>query len=167
VLKPGTKVEDFTVAAYSGGQKGSLKWADYRGSWTVLFFYPFDFTGVCGSEVKAFNEIYGEFEKRGVKVIAASCDSVFSHEAWVKRDFGGDVKYPIIADFTKAVAKQFDVLSEEKGCAYRAAFLIDKEGVVKSVLANDLPIGRSTDEVLRLLDALQSGQACPVNWKRT
>jgi peroxiredoxin 2/4 len=167
VLKPGSKVQDFTVPAYSGGQKGKLAWSDYHGQWVVLFFYPFDFTGVCGSEVKGFNELYGEFERRGVRLVAASCDSVHSHEAWVRRDFGGDVKYPIIGDFTKAVATQFGVLADDKGCPYRVAFIIDQESTVRCVLANDLPVGRSTDEVLRLLDALMSGAACLLNWKPT
>lgn len=166
MLKPGSKVQDFSAPAFINGKKDKLQWSDLKGSWVVLFFWPFDFTGICGSEVKAFHEQEAEFSQRGVKLVGVSCDSVHSHEAWVKRDFGGELKYPLVGDFTKAVATQFGVLNDALGCAYRGAFLIDTEGTVKAVVANDLPIGRSTDEILRLVDAFQSGGACPVNWHK-
>ena len=164
MLNPGTKVEDFTAAAMVNGDKGSVSWKDFDGKWRVVVFYPFDFTGVCGSELVAFNEQIAEFERRGVAVLGASCDSIFSHIAWAK-ELGG-VKFPVIGDVTRKVARAFDVLAEDKGCAHRAAYICDPQGVVKAVLCNDLPIGRSTEEVLRLIDAFQTGQACPVNWKK-
>src|SRR5687768_14456616 len=118
------------------GDKGELRWSDYDGKWKVVVFYPFDFTGVCGSELKAFQEQLPELEKRGVSVIGVSCDSMFSHIAWAKGELG-PVKFPVVGDITKKVARQFDVLAEEKGCALRAAFLVDPQGVVKAVLCND------------------------------
>jgi peroxiredoxin 2/4 len=163
VLNPGSRVESFMAPAMINGEKGSVSFNDYKGKWTVVVFYPFDFTPVCGSELVAFNEQLGQFEKRGAQVIGASCDTIFSHIAWNK-ELGG-IKFPVIGDNTKTVAKHFDVLNEEKGCPCRAAFVVDPHGIVRAVMCNDLPVGRNTDEVLRVLDALQTGTACKVNWK--
>ena len=164
MLKPGSKVDDFNAPAVVNNDKGSISWKDNAGKWSVLFFYPFDFTGICGSELKAFNEQYDDFQKRDVNLVGASCDSIFSHLAWSKAELG-ELKFPVIGDVTQSVARQFGVLNEAKGCALRATFIVDPEGVIRSALVNDLPVGRNTDEVLRLLDAYQSGQACLVNWK--
>ncbi len=174
MLNPGSKVDNFMAPAMVNGDKGSLSFNDYKGKWTVLVFYPFDFTPVCASELVAFNESLGELDKRGAAVIGASCDTIFSHIAWNKElathktasgEAVGGIKFPVIGDNTKHVAKQFEVLNEEKGCPHRAAFIIDPNHVVRAVLCNDLPIGRNTDEVIRVLDALQTGQACKVNWR--
>ena len=164
MLNPGSKVENFKAPAAVNNDKGAFNWEDTAGKWTVVFFYPFDFTGICGSELKAFNEQYEDFSKRDVNLVGASCDSMFSHLAWSKAELG-ELKFPVIGDVTHSVAKQFGVLNDAKGCAYRATFIVDPEGVVRSALINDLAVGRSTDEVLRLLDAFQTGQACLVNWK--
>lgn len=163
MLNPGSKIESFMAPAMVNGDKGSVSFGDYKGKWTVVVFYPFDFTPVCGSELVAFNESIGEFEKRGAAVIGASCDTIFSHIAWNK-ELGG-IKFPVIGDITKNVTKLFDVLNEDKGCPHRAAFIVDPNSIVRAVLCNDTPIGRNTDEVLRLLDAFQSGHACKVNWR--
>ena len=145
----------------------------FSGKYVVLFFYPLDFTFVCPTELHAFQEKLQEFEKRNVQVISCSIDSCFSHAAWLNtpKSKGGieGVSYPIISDIHKSIAKDYEVLNEEEGIAYRGLFLIDKQGVIRHQLVNDLPLGRSVDEVLRLVDALifheQHGDVCPANWK--
>ena len=138
----------------------------------ILFFYPLDFTFVCPTELHAFQEKIEAFEERGAQVVGCSIDSCFSHIAWLEtpRSKGGiqGVEYPIISDINKELAKAYDVLCEEEGIAYRGLFLIDREGVVRHQLVNDLPLGRSVDEALRMIDALaffeNSGEVCPANW---
>lgn len=147
--------------------------ADLKGQYVFLFFYPLDFTFVCPSEIIAFQEKLHEFEQRNCQVIGASIDSKFSHHAWLQqeRKKGGiqGVTYPLLADVTKTVSRSFGVLDEEEGIAKRGQFIIDKEGIIRHVLINDLGIGRSVDEGIRLLDALQftekHGEVCPANWK--
>ncbi len=147
--------------------------SDYQGKYVVFFFYPLDFTFVCPTELHAFQEKTKEFEKRNAQVIACSIDSWFSHSAWLNtpKAKGGiqGVSYPIVSDIHKSISRAFEVLKEEDGIAYRGLFLIDRDGIVRHQLVNDLPLGRSVDEVLRLLDALifheQNGEVCPANWK--
>ncbi len=145
----------------------------YLGKYVVFFFYPLDFTFVCPTELHAFQESLKEFEARGAQVVGCSVDSCYSHAAWLgtSRTKGGiqGVEYPLISDLNKDISKSYNVLKEDEGIAYRAQFLIDKKGVVRHLLINDLPIGRSVDEMLRLLDALifhdKHGEVCPANWK--
>lgn len=147
--------------------------SDFLGKYVVFFFYPLDFTFVCPTELHAFQEKLKEFEKRNTQVIGCSIDSWFSHSAWLNtpKSKGGiqGVSYPIVSDIHKSIARAFHVLKEEDGIAYRGLFLIDREGIVRHQLVNDLPLGRSVDEVLRLIDALifheQHGEVCPANWK--
>lgn len=147
--------------------------SDYTGKYVVFFFYPLDFTFVCPTELHAFQDKLKEFEKRGAQVIGCSVDSPFAHLAWLNtpKIKGGiqGVTYPLVADLQKTIARSFDVLKEEDGIAYRGLFLIDREGIVRHQLINDLPLGRSVDEVLRLLDALEfhekHGEVCPANWR--
>lgn len=147
--------------------------SDFRGKYVVFFFYPLDFTFVCPTELHAFQEKIKEFEKRNAQVIGCSIDSWFSHAAWLNtpKIKGGiqGVTYPIVSDITKSIARNFEVLNEEAGIAYRGLYLLDQDGIVRHQLVNDLPLGRSVDEVLRLLDALifheQNGEVCPANWK--
>lgn len=149
-----------------------LQLEDYLGKYVVLFFYPLDFTFVCPTELHAFQEKLGEFEKRNAQVLGCSIDSCFSHIAWLStpKSKGGiqGITYPILSDLQKKIAKDYEVLKEEDGIAYRGLFLIDQNGVVRHQLVNDLPLGRSVDEVLRLLDALSfhetHGEVCPANW---
>ena len=152
----------------------------------IFFFYPLDFTFVCPTELLAFQHKLEEFEKRNVAVVACSVDSEFSHWAWLQTELnnGGikGVKYPIVADLTKTISENFGVLAGEYDynedgnsvfsgvpVAYRGLFLIDKKGVVRHSVINDLPLGRSVDEALRMVDALQHfenyGEVCPANWK--
>jgi peroxiredoxin (alkyl hydroperoxide reductase subunit C) len=145
----------------------------YRGKYVVFFFYPLDFTFVCPTELHAFQAALEEFEKRNAQVIACSVDSVYSHFAWLNTPVakGGiqGVDYPIVSDINKSIAKNYDVLCDEEGITYRGLFLIDREGVVRHQVVNDLPLGRSVDEALRILDAWiyfeKNGEVCPANWK--
>ncbi len=165
---------DFTAKAVSGGQViDEFKLSDQRGKYVVLFFYPLDFTFVCPTELHAFQEKLEEFKKRNVEVIGVSTDSWFSHLAWLNtpKTQGGieGVSYPLVSDFNKTISRDYDVLFEGLGAAYRGLFLIDKNGVVQHQVVNNLPLGRSIDEVLRMVDALQfteeHGEVCPANWK--
>lgn len=142
------------------------------GKYAVVFFYPLDFTFVCPSEIIAFDKKLGEFKKRNCEVIGISVDSHFTHLAWkqtpVNKGGIGNVQYPLVSDLRKSIADQYGVLLDA-GIALRGLFLIDKEGVVRHALINDLPLGRNVDEAIRLLDALQftekHGEVCPANWK--
>lgn len=169
----GKQAPDFTVEAVHGNKiidKFTL--SDHKGKYIVLFFYPLDFTFVCPTELLAFNERLSEFKKRGVEVIAASVDSVNSHLAWlstpVKKGGIEGVAYPIVSDLTKTISQDYDVLVEGAGKAYRGLFLIDKNFVVRHQVVNDLPLGRSVEETLRMVDALQfndkHGEVCPADW---
>ncbi len=165
---------DFCAKAVVNNQiVDSFKLSSCRGKYVVLFFYPLDFTFVCPTELHAFQEKLSEFKKRNTEVVAVSTDSWFSHLAWLRtpRKEGGiaGVTYPIVSDFNKTIARDYDVLVEEIGVALRGLFLIDKNGIVQHQVVNNLPLGRSVDEVLRMVDALQftekHGEVCPANWK--
>lgn len=150
-----------------------IKLADYKGKHVVLFFYPLDFTFVCPSEIIAFDKKLDEFSKRNVQVIGVSVDSEFTHLAWkntpVNKGGIGNIQYPLVADITKQISRDYGVLFNE-AVALRGLFLIDKEGIVRHSVINDLPIGRSVDEAIRVVDALQfveeNGEVCPANWKK-
>ncbi|MEC4679006.1 MAG: peroxiredoxin [Nitrospirota bacterium] len=165
---------DFTEKAVVDGQVvNEFKLSDQRGKYVVLFFYPLDFTFVCPTELHAFQGKLEEFKKRNVEVIGVSTDSWFSHLAWLNtpKNQGGieGVTYPLVSDFNKTISKSYDVLFEGLGAAYRGLFLIDKKGVVQHQVVNNLPLGRSVGEVLRMVDALQfteeHGEVCPADWK--
>lgn len=137
----------------------------------VLFFYPFDFTFVCPTELVAFNNRHEEFQKRGINVIAVSIDSHHTHLAWkntpVEKGGVGDLKYPMVADVTKEISQAYDVLLPG-GMALRGSFLIDKDGTVRHAVINDLPLGRNIDEMIRMVDAMlytnEHGEVCPAGW---
>jgi peroxiredoxin (alkyl hydroperoxide reductase subunit C) len=151
----------------------SYKLSDLKGKNVILFFYPLDFTYVCPTELHAFQERLSDFESRNVQVVACSVDSWFSHAAWLKtpKSQGGiqGVTYPILSDFNKTIAADYDVLVDGMGASYRGLFLIDSNGIVRHQVVNDLPLGRSVDEVLRMVDALlfteKYGEVCPANWQ--
>ncbi|MCS7080290.1 MAG: peroxiredoxin [Chloracidobacterium sp.] len=146
-----------------------VKLEDYRGKWLVLFFYPLDFTFVCPTEVTAFSDRLEEFHALNAEVVAVSTDSVYSHKAWIEtpREKNGvaGLKYPLASDITKEVSRNYGVLIENEGVALRGLFIIDPEGILQYQVVHSLNIGRSVDEVLRVLQALQSGGRCPANWK--
>ncbi len=169
----GKPAPDFTATAVINGEfKENFKLSDFRGRYVVLFFYPLDFTFVCPTELHAFQEKAAEFKKLNTEVIGVSVDSHFSHLAWVNtpKSEGGieGVKYPLVADMTKTIARDYDVLIPDAGIALRGSFLIDREGIVQHQTINNLPLGRNIDEYLRLSKALQyteeHGEVCPANW---
>ena len=164
---------DFTAQAVMPDNSiGEIKLSSYRGKYVVLFFYPLDFTFVCPSEIVAFDKAIRKFHDRNTVVVGVSVDSQFTHWAWrqTPRNKGGigEISFPLVADLDKKIAKSYDVLLNE-AVALRGLFLIDTHGIVRHQVVNDLPIGRSVDEALRTLDALQyteeHGEVCPANWK--
>jgi len=160
VLADGTIVEDFNFSKH------------IEGKYAVLFFYPLDFTFVCPSELIAFDHRIEAFKKRNVEVIGCSIDSHFTHNAWrntpVNEGGIGAVKYPLVADIKHEICRAYDV-EAEGGVAFRGSFLIDKDGIVRHQVVNDLPLGRNIDEMIRMVDALQfceeHGEVCPAGWK--
>ncbi len=148
----------------------SLK--SYKGRYVLMFFYPLDFTFVCPSEIIAFDRALDEFQKRDCEVLGISVDSQYSHYAWKNTPVNsggiGNIQFPLIADLDKSIAEAYDVLLPD-GISLRGIFLIDREGIVRHQLVNDLPLGRSVEEALRVVDALQFtekyGEVCPANWK--
>lgn len=142
---------------------------DYRGKWLVLFFYPMDFTFVCPTEITAFSERIEDFHRLGADVLGVSTDSVYSHRAWLNmpKDRGGlgPINYPLASDITKNVSRDFGVLLEEQGIALRATFIIDPGQKVRYKVVHDLDVGRNIDEVLRVLQALQTGGLCAMGWR--
>lgn len=153
--------EDFNLSTYLKGKIG------------IVFFYPLDFTFVCPSEIIAFDNRLKEFKDRGVEVIGVSVDSHFSHIAWkntaVNNGGIGQIQYPLIADLTKQISRDYDVLTNDS-VAFRGTFLIDQDGIVRHQVVNDLPLGRSIEEALRMVDALkfhqQHGEVCPAGWNK-
>ncbi len=168
VTKP---APDFKADAVINGEFKQVSLADYKGKYLVLFFYPLDFTFVCPTEIIAFSDRLNDFKAIGTEVVAVSVDSKYSHLAWLNtpRSQGGieGVKYPLVADLNKNIARDYGVLLEG-GVALRGLFVIDPHGTIRSMVVNDLPIGRSVDETLRVVQAIQfndkHGEVCPANW---
>ena len=152
---------------------GEFSLESLKGKYVVLFFYPLDFTFVCPTEILEFNRKLAEFKERGAEVVGVSIDSQFSHWAWkntpVEKGGIGDIQYPLVADLTKKISSDYGVLLEEAGVALRGTFLIDKEGVVRHAVLNDLPLGRNINETVRMVDALRHnekyGEVCPAGWE--
>ncbi|MGK0673131.1 MAG: peroxiredoxin [Halothiobacillaceae bacterium] len=172
----GRQAPNFTAAAVLGnGQIVEDFRLDsaIRGKYAVIFFYPLDFTFVCPSELIAFDHRIEQFKKRNVEVIGISIDSHFTHNAWrntpIEKGGIGPVRYTLVADMNHAICKAYDVETPDGNVAFRATFLIDKNGIVRHQLVNDLPLGRNIDETLRMVDALQfteqHGEVCPAGWK--
>lgn len=163
----GQRAPDFTCPALVGTEFRDVSLADYRGKWVFLYFYPHDFSFICPTEVKAFSDLAPEFEDRDCVVLGASCDSVYSHLGWVnaKNELKG-LKHALLGDFAKSLAAALGIVDHPSGAAQRASFLIDPDGVVRFVYVTELNIGRSPEEVLRILDALQADGMCPCNWRR-
>ncbi len=170
----GKLAPEFKAKAVIGSKiVDDFRLSQYKGKYVLFFFYPLDFTFVCPTELHAFQERLEEFEKRGAQVIGCSVDSWFSHAAWLgmPKAKGGiqGITYPIVSDLNKTISTNYEVLKEDEGIAYRGLFLIDRDGIVRHQLINDLPLGRSVDEAIRLLDALifheEHGEVCPANWR--
>ncbi|KAF9437963.1 Peroxiredoxin-2 [Entomortierella beljakovae] len=164
----------FKANAVVDGAFKEVSLDDYKGQYVVLFFYPLDFTFVCPTEIVAFSEAADRFKELKTAVLACSCDSEFSHLAWVNtpRTQGGlgEMKIPIISDFTKKMATDYGVLKEDEGVAYRGLFIIDPKQVIRQITINDLPVGRNVDETIRLVEAFQftdeHGEVCPIGWQK-
>jgi peroxiredoxin (alkyl hydroperoxide reductase subunit C) len=157
------------TAQGDGQDFGKASLSDYKGKWLVLFFYPLDFTFVCPTEITALSEATAQFKELDTEVLGVSTDSKHSHRAWINtpiNDNGlGKLNFPLASDLTKSVARDYGILIEEEGIALRGLFIIDPEGELKYAVVNHNDVGRSVDETLRVLQALQSGGLCPMNWK--
>ncbi len=169
----GLEAPDFRATAVVDQEFRELSLRDYRGRDVVLFFYPLNFTFVCPTEITAFSDRHGDFARLDAAILAVSVDSPYSHLAWVQteRKSGGlgDVAYPLVSDLNKEIARAYHVLDEEAGTALRGLFLIDPDGVIRHSTVNDVAVGRSVDETLRVLQAFQlvrnqPGQVCPADW---
>lgn len=173
----GRKAPDFTTPAVLGDGTivNQLNFHEtIKGKYAVLVFYPLDFTFVCPSELIALDKRVSDFKAKGVEVFSVSIDSHYTHNAWrntpIEKGGIGPVKYTMIADMSHAVCKAYDVETPDGGVAFRGSFLIDKNGVVRHQVVNDLPLGRDMDELLRVVDALQffeeNGEVCPAGWRK-
>lgn len=161
----GKVAPEFKMQAVTGDGKNfkEIKLEDYKGKWLVMFFYPLDFTFVCPTEITGFSKKFNDFEKEGAELLAVSCDSQYSHQAWIKNGLG-EIRFPIASDITKSTAKNYGILIEEEGISLRGLFIIDPEGVIRYSVVHDLNVGRSVDETLRVLKALKTGGLCPIDW---
>lgn len=169
----GKPAPEFSAQAVVDGQFKEVSLSDYKGKYVVLFFYPLDFTFVCPTEIIAFSDRAEEFRKIGCEVLAASTDSQFSHLAWTntpRKEGGlGAMKIPLLADTNHKISREYGVLKEDQGIAYRGLFIIDEKGTLRQITINDLPVGRDVDETLRLVQAFQftdkHGEVCPAGWR--
>ncbi|MGF1568649.1 MAG: peroxiredoxin [Nodosilinea sp.] len=173
-LRVGQPAPDFAATAVVNQDFKTIKLSDYRGRYVVLFFYPLDFTFVCPTEIAALSDRYDEFKDLNTEVLGISVDSEFSHLAWIQteRKLGGvgDLNYPLVSDLKKEISGSYNVLDPETGIALRGLFIIDREGVVQHTTVNNMSFGRSVDETLRVLQAVQHVQAnpdevCPIDWQ--
>lgn len=171
-LMVGTPAPGFCLDAVDDGQFKQISLSDYKGRWLIVFFYPLDFTFVCPTEICAFSDRIAEFNAAGADVVGVSVDSKFTHLAWLQqpRQQGGieGLAYPLLADLNKQMSRDYGVLTAD-GVALRGLFLIDPDGVVQHATINNLAVGRSVDETLRLVQAFQfvreNGEVCPADWK--
>ncbi|WP_204105029.1 MULTISPECIES: peroxiredoxin [Spirulina sp. CCY15215] len=173
-LRVGQPAPDFTATAVYDQEFKTLKLSDYRGKYVILFFYPLDFTFVCPTEITAFSDRYEDFSKIDTEVLGVSVDSEFSHLAWIQTDRKeggiGDITYPLVSDIKKEISTAYNVLDPDAGVALRGLFIIDKDGVIQHETVNNLSFGRSVDETLRTLKAIQYVQShpdevCPAGWQ--
>ncbi|MFM6000584.1 MAG: peroxiredoxin [Dolichospermum sp.] len=173
-LRVGQLAPDFTATAVVDQQFKSIKLSDYRGRYVVVFFYPLDFTFVCPTEITAFSDRYAEFSTLDTEVLGISVDSEFSHLAWMQTDRKsggvGDLNYPLVSDIKKEISAAYNVLDPSSGIALRGLFILDKDGILQYATINNLAFGRSVDETLRILQAIQHVQShpdevCPIDWQ--
>ena len=173
-IRVGQQAPDFTATAVFDQEFKTIKLSDYRGQYTILFFYPLDFTFVCPTEIIAFSDRYKEFSTLNTEILGVSVDSEFSHLAWIQTDRKeggiGDIDYPLVSDIKKEISTAYNVLDPDAGVSLRGLFIIDPEGVIQHATVNNLSFGRSVDETLRTLKAIQYVQShpdevCPAGWK--
>jgi alkyl hydroperoxide reductase subunit AhpC len=163
VLSLNAQAPDFALDGVAAGKTGKFSLADLRSRWVVLFFYPADFTFVCPTEVRGFERRGAEFARRGTSLLAISVDDVESHRSWAE-ELGG-VTFPLLSDPTRATCRAYGVLNEADGRAFRATFILDPGGRVAYAVVSPMNVGRSVDETLRVLGALQTGRLCPADWQ--
>jgi alkyl hydroperoxide reductase subunit AhpC len=164
----GQKEPAWAGTAHVKGEEKPLSSTDYAGRWHVLYWYPLDFTFVCPTEIRGFQEHLEDFADDGIEVIGVSTDSFFSHKAWFadRRTFPTEITHPVLADTSHAISRAFGVLKEDAGIAYRASVIVDDKGIIRAYHVNDTSVGRSPREVLRTAQALQSGGLCGADWKK-
>jgi len=162
--KVGEKAPAFGAKALVGTKIGKVELKDYKGKWVVLFFWPKDFTFVCPTEVRKFNELYGEFKKLNAEVIGASVDSAETHKKWAQEVLG-KMQFPMLADTKKKISAGYGILDRKKKLSLRGTFIIDDNGILQHSTVNSMNVGRNVHETLRILGALQTGDLCQVEWK--
>ena len=164
----GTKEPEWAGTAYVKGDQRQLSSKDFAGKWHVLYWYPLDFTFVCPTEIRGFQENLTEFQDDRIDVIGVSTDSFYSHKAWFsdRKTFPQEITHPVLADTNHSVSRAFGVLKEDAGVAYRASVIVDDKGIIRAYHVNDTAVGRSPKEVLRTAQALQSGGLCGADWKK-
>lgn len=162
----GKKAPEWTATAYVEGSEQPISSRDYEGVWYVMYWYPLDFTFVCPTEIRGFQGLLEDFEGEGVAVVGVSTDSFFSHKSWFadRETFAQEITHPVIGDTNHEVSRAFGVLKEDQGVAFRATAVVDDNGIVRSLSVNDLDVGRSPKEVLRTVQAFQSGGLCGADW---
>ncbi len=166
MLMVGQKAPDFALDAVVGnGEFRKVSLQEFRGKWVVLFFYPLDFTSVCPTEIQGFSRKEADFKKLNAVVLGASVDSKHSHKAWIGGTLGS-ITFPLLSDLNRELSRNYGALIETSGHSTRATFIIDPEGVMQYALYHNTNVGRSVDETLRVLDALQTGEKCPIEWKK-
>ncbi len=158
------KAPEFNTQGYYKGKISNFSLKDYAGKWVVLFFYPLDFTFVCPTELQQFSEKADAFERANAQVLSCSVDSAYSHEAWSKGTLH-EQRYPMLSDLNHSVSTAYGCYLEDKGVALRATYIIDPQGVLQWAEYNPLNVGRSADEILRVLTALETGELCQAGWK--
>ncbi len=165
MFQVGQPAPDFTMeGVMPNGEFDTVSLSEYRGKWVMLFFYPLDFTFVCPTEITGFSDRIEEFETLNTEILGASTDSKNSHEAWINGNLG-KIKFPLLSDITRRVSKDYGIFLKKKGHSLRGSFIIDPDGILKWHLVHDNDVGRSIDETLRVIAALQTGEKCPINWK--
>ena len=173
LAKVGQPAPEFKLKSTKGATSAKnlgaeISLSEFKGKWLILFFYPLDFTFVCPTEIRALSDRLGEFQELDTEILGCSTDSVHSHFAWlntpVEKNGIAGVKYPLLADFTKETARAYGVLDESSGVAQRGLFIIDPEGVLRYTVVTNDNVGRSVEETLRVLQALQTGGLCPAEW---
>lgn len=162
--KVGFPAPPFSVKAVTGDQERTVSLDDYRGKWLVLFFYPADFSFVCPTEITGFNREMDRFTRLGAEILGGSVDSIYAHRAWISRGDLGELRFPLFSDQRREMADSYGVLTPD-GVALRGLFIIDPSGIIQYQVVHNLAVGRSVDEVLRVLEGLQADALCPLNWK--
>lgn len=163
MITVGDRAPEFVLGGYIKDDFKTFKLQTYKSKWVVLFFYPLDFTFVCPTEIVALSKSYDDFKKAGAEVFGISVDSAYSHRTWSKEL--GELKFPLLSDFHKRVSHQYGVLNEAEGTARRGTFIIDPEGKIRWLVISSDDVGRSIPELLRTLQALQTGKLCPADWQ--